>query len=265
MPERANEWLKRIMWGEDRGVSLDWGMELWKWDVSLYESADGIRAALTQAGRVPDDDSILFEATHSLVRDVIDAAGGVEQAHQRLHKTMDEAHETIARWSLGVDLGEGTGIGDPSVEAAWYAVEELLVWARILGDRLKRNAVRRGYRAAQGLVPALANGTRRDTIIDARARLFQGGVDEAHHLACLNLHMQSSQAGSKGGRMHSGQVILRFPDHVSARIDHRWQLTYTQGRDAMSFADGLMAAVERFMDEMILAFEKNLPQRFKSL
>jgi len=25
-----------------------------------------------------------------------------------------------------------------------------------------------------------------------------------------------------------------------------------------------MAAVERFMDEMILAFEKNLPERFKS-
>src|SRR6266516_3760215 len=135
MPERSWAWIKRISWGEGRTVSLDWDTELWKWDVSLYESAGGIRAALARAGRSVDDDSILFEATSNLVLDVVDAAGGVEQAHQRLHKAIDAIHETVARWSAGVDLGEGTGIVDPSIEAAWYAVEELLVWARVLDDR----------------------------------------------------------------------------------------------------------------------------------
>src|SRR5260370_13654575 len=117
MPERAWGWIRRITWGEGRSVPLDWGMELWKWDVSLYESVDGIRAALTRAGKSADDDSILFEATHSLVLDVIDAAGGVEQAQQRLHKALDAVHETVARWSAdlgGFDLG--TAVSDPPVE-----------------------------------------------------------------------------------------------------------------------------------------------------
>jgi hypothetical protein len=266
MPERAWEWSRRITWGEGRTVPLDWGMELWKWAVSLYESADGIRAALTRAGRPVDDDSILFEATRSLVLDVVDAAGGVEQAHQRLDKAMEAVRETLARWSAHLgELPEGRGISDPSVEAAWYTVEELLVWSRILDDRLRRRASdSRRYPSDQGLIPALADGSRRDAVLDARARLLHGGVREARYLSGLNLHMQSTQAGSKSGRVSSGRVILRFPDHVSAPIDHRWQLTYVEGRDVVSFADGLMASVERFMDEMILAFEKNLPERFRT-
>jgi hypothetical protein len=62
--------------------------------------------------------------------------------------------------------------------------------------------------------------------------------------------------------MRSGQIILPFPDAVTAPVDHRWLLTYIEGRDAVSFADSLMAAVARFMDEMIQAFEQNVPERF---
>jgi hypothetical protein len=76
--------------------------------------------------------------------------------------------------------------------------------------------------------------------------------------------MQSSQAGSKHGRIRSGKIFLRFPDPVTCPIDHRWQLTYTQDRDLMAFADGLMTAVERFMDHLIVSFEANLPERFRA-
>ena len=89
-------------------------------------------------------------------------------------------------------------------------------------------------------------------------------VSTKPHLAGLNLHMQSMQAGSKGGRMRSGRIILPFPDQVTAQVSHRWQLTYNEKRDAVSFADGLMAAVERFMDELLRAFEEHLPERFKT-
>jgi hypothetical protein len=76
--------------------------------------------------------------------------------------------------------------------------------------------------------------------------------------------MQSIKAGSKGGRMRSGRIVLPFPDRVTAPVGHRWQLTYVDTRDAGSFADGLMAAVERFMDELISAFEEHVPERFKT-
>jgi hypothetical protein len=254
------------MWGKGRTASLDFGAELWKWDVSFYESAEGIRAALTRAGRPLDDNSILFEATQSLVLDVVDAAGGVEQAHQRFHVAVEAVHEMHARWlAANPTLGsEGVGMSGPAVEATWYALEELLVWARVLDDRLKRRPVNRKYSAEQGLIPALAEGPRRAAVIDARARLLQSGADEARYLSNLSLHMQSSQAGSKRGRIRSGKVVLPFPDRVTEPVSHRWQMTYNDGRDAVSFADTLMAAVERFMEETIGAFETHLPERFKT-
>jgi hypothetical protein len=152
---------------------------------------------------------------------------------------------------------------DPSVEDAWYTLEELLVWARTLDERLRRPAKDWRRYPDQGLIPALADGPRRDAVIDARARLLSAGVNEARFLAGLNLHMQTMQAGSKHGRVRSGRIILPFPDRVTAPVGHRWQLTYNDGRDAVSFADGLMAAVERFMDELISAFEEHIPERFK--
>jgi hypothetical protein len=64
--------------------------------------------------------------------------------------------------------------------------------------------------------------------------------------------------------MRSGRIILPFPDQVTVPVSHRRQLTYDENRDVVSFTDGLMGAVERFMDEMISAFEEHLPERFKT-
>jgi hypothetical protein len=161
-------------------------------------------------------------------------------------------------------LVEGMGMSDPTVETAWYALEELLVWARVLSDRLKRKAVIRGYRTDQGLIPALADGSRRDALVDARVRLMRDGMDEATKLSNLSLHMQSSQAGSKLGRLRSGEIVLPFPDRVTTRIAHRWQLTYDDDRDAVAVADALMTAIARFMDEMITELETHLPDRFRA-
>jgi hypothetical protein len=220
MPERAWQWLNRIMFGKNHTAPLDWGQELWKWDVSLYGSAPAVVASIARSGRPVDDDAVLFEATRSLLFDVVDAAGGVEYAHECLHQAMALAVETYVQWSS--DRGEmvdGTGMSHPSLEAAWYSLEEMLTWARTLDDRLKRDPVG-GERYNQGLIPALAEGPRREEIVDARARLRSPYLNEARYLSSLSLHMQSSQAGSKGGRVRGGQLILQFPDPVTNRIDH---------------------------------------------
>jgi hypothetical protein len=264
MHERAWEWARRIHFGAGRTVPLDFGAELWKWDASLYESADGIRTALSRTEGPLDDGLILSHATGSLLDDVVDAAGGVELAHARLHQAMALVQETVMRWSstLG-EMSDGTGMTHASIDDAWYTVEELLVWARTLDERLRRRANDWRRYPDQGLIPALAEGPRRDAVIAARARLCSAGVNEARYLAGLNLHMQSTQAGSKLGRMRSGRIVLPFPDQVTAPVSHRHQLTYDENRDVVSFADGLMAAVERFMDELMRAFEEHLPERFK--
>ena len=267
MPQRAWEWSKQIMFGQQVGAPLNFGKELWKWDVSLYESVGGIRAAAKAAGRSLNDDSILFEATSSLITDVVDAAGGVEQAYQRFCHAIDSIRAIYRKWAdLHPDLlTEGAGMTHESVETAWYSLEEMLIWVRILDDRLKRKSFNKSEcKAKQGLIPALANGPRRDLVISARDRLLSEGAREARYLSNLSLHMQSSRAGSKSVRSRSGEPVLPFPDPVSASIGHRWQLTYEPGRDAFTFASELMATVEQFMAEMISAFEMHLPDRFKA-
>jgi hypothetical protein len=63
--------------------------------------------------------------------------------------------------------------------------------------------------------------------------------------------------------VRGGQLLLPFPDRVNSALSHRWQLTYNEDRDGMSYAADLLSAVERFMDEMINALEENVPERFK--
>jgi len=252
------------MHGPGRLISLNWGQELWKWDVALYESADGITASLKRSGRPLDDDTILFHATHTLLADVVDAAGGFEGSVTRLRTALDRAQKQYIEWSATTgESPDGGGMMDPTTEDAWYAVEESLVWARTLDDRLRRSAADRQRYPDQGLIPALADGPRRDAVIAARARLRAGSLKEARYLSGLNLHMQSMQAGSKGARVRSGRVLLPFPDKVNEPISHRWQLTFNDDRDALSFADHLMESIELFMDEMLEAFEQHLPQRFR--
>lgn len=84
MPRLAWDWAKRVSFGPDRCAPLDWGIELWKGEINRYESVDAIAAARARAGQTSDNDALLYEATSALLRDVIDAAGGVEGAFLRL-------------------------------------------------------------------------------------------------------------------------------------------------------------------------------------
>jgi len=264
VPPKSWEWIKRIHFGRGRLVALDWGEELWVWDASKYETAVGIEAVLARAGRETDNGSICFHATASLLDDVVDAAGGVERSLDRLRAAMERVREFAA---LAIEahgpISDGGGLTDSSTEDAWYSIEEMIVWARTLDERLRRGRYVPGY-SDQGLIPALATGPRRDAIMAARSTLLNTEFGEALRLANLNLHLQSTQAGSKGARMRNGEVLLDFPDRVEQKVLHRWELTYEDGRDGETFAENLFAGVERFMDEMFTALERDLPERFRS-
>ncbi len=264
MPQQAWRWSHRIFFDEDRTVSLDWGTELWKWDISRYESAAVIESAFRRIGRAFDNDDLLYYATRTLLTDIVDAAGGVERSYERFRQSMARAQETCEEWERqnGRAFSEDTGISDGSVEDAWYSIEELVIWTRVLLDRLKRTSVKKGF-PDQGLIPGMAEGPRRDAVIRARSGLLSSAAGEARYLAGLDLHMQPYRAGSKGGCIRSGRVILEFPDPVCGYIDHQLQLTFDTGRDGISFADAIMVAVSRFMDELIIAFEQHVPERFK--
>lgn len=265
------QWQRRIGWGDGRLVPLNFGVELWNWDINVYESTQGIVAALTRAGRAVDLDSVLADATMTLLDDVVTAAGGVEAAYERFLRAEGLAQEKCQQWIAeqgaegvaGPEPEFGTWFSDTPVEDASYALEEMIVWARTVDERLKRRAHDWRRYPEQGLIPALADGPRRQAVIDARSRLLTSHLHEVRELAVLNLHMQSRQGGTPRARVRAGRLVLPFPDRVTGWVSHRWQLTYEDGRDAVSYADGLMEAIGRFMDEMLTAFEDHVPERFK--
>ena len=209
MPQQAWRWSHRIFFGEDRTVSLDWGTELWKWDISRYESPAAIESAFRRIGRAFDNDDLLYYATRTLLTDIVDAAGGVERSYERFRQSMARAQETFEEWERqnGRAFSEDTGISDGSVEDAWYSIEELIIWTRVLLDRLKRKGVKQGF-PDQGVIPCMAEGPRRDAVIQARSRLLSSAAGEARYLAGLDLHMQPYRAGSKGGRVRSGGLFI---------------------------------------------------------
>jgi hypothetical protein len=267
--ERYWRWQRRRAFGPGRQVPLDFGAELWEQDLSLYESAAGIRAARARAGKEQDEE-LRYTLTNSLLRDVIEAAGGVEYAHERFRRSVNLAQERYDQSAVtGADFEAGPEPefgwwSDISLEEAWFALEEMMIWARTLDERLKHQPHDRSRYKAQGLIPALAAGPRREAVEAARSHLRNSYLNEVRQLAALNLHMQSTENGSRLASARSGKLVMRFPDRVTEWVCHRSQLTYDTGRDAASYADGLMAAVERFMEEMFQAFEQHLPERFMS-
>jgi hypothetical protein len=276
-------WRSRILHG-----LLDFGAELWKWDVRAYEGTDAMRA------QGLNDEEILYQVTKTLLWDVVDAAGGVLGAHERFTQSLALAQERYTQTAQelgtderGLDAKIRTVYGDVPLEDAWYSLEEMIVWARTLDERLKRKTVdHRRYRRLipalrhrglitalaerlkrrpgghpryQGLIPALADGPRRQAVINARARLLNDYMKEAKSFANMSLHAHSTEPGTKGqAEVRGRQLVLRFPDRLTQPVGHRWQLTYNENREARSYADGLVRGVERFMDELLTAFEEHV-------
>jgi hypothetical protein len=270
MPPKSWAWRQRVTFNPASQAGLDFGQELWKWDPIRYESAAGIRASLSAVGRPADTDAVMYYVTRNLVMDVIDAAGGIERAHARFTEAMATAQATYEQWQQqhlannpGYVPSTDTGMADESVEDAWYSLEEMLIWTRILEDRLKRNPPPRTRLPDQGLIPALSDGPRRNVVIAVRDRLTAAAFDEARHFANLNLHAHPISLGTKNARVRNGRVGLDFPDAVTAPIHSSVELTYNSRRDGLAIATTIMAAVERFMDEMLTAFETNVPPRFR--
>jgi hypothetical protein len=126
-----------------------------------YESVDAIRKSgiwqsRLRGGRTVDDDDILGEVTQTLVRDVVDAVGGLAAAHGRLVAYMAQAQadydQMVSQWGDGSDSekSEFTLAFPGSLQDPSYALEEMIIWARTFDDRLSRPPQDRSY-PRQGL------------------------------------------------------------------------------------------------------------------
>lgn len=152
---------------------------------------------------------------------------------------------------------------DESVEDAWYSLEGMLIWTRILEDRLKRRSLPNSGLPDQGLIPALVDGPRRNAVLAARDRLTSAAFDEVRPYVNLHLHAHPLYLGTRNAHVTNGHVWLRFPDALPGPIFSAIGLTYNGNRDGATVSDSLMSAIERFIDEILTAFEANVPPRLQ--
>lgn len=219
MSTRTSRWRTRVMSPGGANAPLDYGRELWVWDVTRYESVSGIRVARVRAGLPTDDDAVVADATRDLVIDLVDAAGGVKRAHGSLRRSAYEAQVGYECYVAGNPAAAGDGAYNDldHVENTWYFLEGMLVWVRILGDRLRRDAATAGCKIDQGLIPALAGGARKQAICAARDRILGVGGDEARCLATLNLTCSPIVAAPEEHSSDPGAWYFRSPTRSGPR------------------------------------------------
>jgi hypothetical protein len=58
-----------------------------------------------------------------------------------------------------------------------------------------------------------------------------------------------------------GRIVLRLPNKLRTRITTWEEFSYTEGRDMLTFAEGIMSQVEGFVEELLSALEAARPLR----
>ena len=263
MLERTRAWRNRLHFPENAKAGLNFPAEVWMWDIASYESAAGIRRVLQRGTTTPDEEEVLYRVVRSLISDVIDAAGGVEHAYSSWCSLLAQATAEFSEWQQAFvgDHAETTTFAHPFLDQALYELHHLTSWARTLDERLERRPRDSTRFPTQGLIPAMAPGPRLDAVRLARDQMRRDGVHEARILSNLVLHMQPIALGTPTAVLVEGRIQVPFPDRVAEPVSHHLELTYASGRQASQFADGLMRAVEAFMNSLLEAFEANIPER----
>jgi hypothetical protein len=242
------EWMRRTIAG---GPRLGQGPELWA-DLSAHPATPRLQSLAQTHGRSLDSSDATYYLTRSLLLDVIHAAGGVEYTVEKLLDALD----VVQQWSDASPLVGPAPVKYEVAPERWdvsFEVSNLVVWARILRDRLQDDTQRKGVKI--GLLPALAAGELKDQVQGFYNELANW-VEAETYLAGYTLHI---------GRLHGGTPVLQrepdghvrflLPDRPGSRVWSWEELTYRQNRDARSVAVDLLQRIERFMDGLLSSLE----------
>ena len=207
--------------------------------------------------------------THSLLSEVIFAAGGVEREFQQLCQALADARRSAGEAtphsspSPGPVIAPGQGLPRsygtaPPMREASYCFVDLLGWARSTVERTDR-PYRPGSSERAGLIPALAPGQLRDGV-EAALRQLRAALRDSRFLAGYALHAGAVPEGTPGAEiLPDGRVLARLAEPVTDPVLTWEGLEFTEARDMLTYATGLMAAVEAFVSRVLDAFAAGRP------
>lgn len=257
--ERYYRWRRR----ETLGQLTFWG-ELWVDPKTLPEYEYWL-ALGKQRGHGFEQDSAKYYITRTLLDEVLFAAGGVEAELLRLRRTTATAQEWTDQALREHPRSEGalaTFSGAPTLLEGYYAFTTGLWWARAVDERTDRPYKPGRHTPRSGLLPALAPGDLHDRVAAALQQLRRD-LHETRLMANFALHAGPLLGGGTPSALvrDDGRIVLRLPNKLRTRITTWEEFSYTEGRDMLTFAEGIMSQVEVFVEELLSALEAARPLR----
>jgi hypothetical protein len=260
---RHRDWLNRYR----QGHGFAWS-ELWA-DVRGHPDYPAWQQLARRRGLAPDEELLGYHMTRGLILEVIHAAGGVERELAQVQAALEEAQAWTDQAALKFPRERerpllGFSAAAPTLVDVSYAFVNLLMWARTLRERVERGW-RPGSSKKVGLLPALEPGLLQNRVAHALSTL-DDALAEARYLTNYALHAGSLPSTSTPAAevLEDGRILFRIPDPVAGPITTWEEFTFNDQRDALTYAHSLMQSVAAFMDEMLTAFEENLPARVRT-
>jgi hypothetical protein len=246
----------------------------WQLLVSTFDAATRARV---------DDDVLRYHMVRGLVDEIIFAAGGIEREIEVLRTASQIAQAYVDTQIAGPipqpEAGPVT-LGHPAGHHAAYAATNALTWIRAVQERVRRKdppsispgfvrwfirlvSRMRGGGASKrpepaGLLASLKDGKLKTTIESHFAKLRPKLID-ARKFDNYGLHAGAIPGGRKPPRFairQDGKVFFPFPDDpINNRIGTWEEFRYKDGRDALSYLEGLFDAVATFIDKMLDAYD----------
>jgi hypothetical protein len=237
--------------------------EYWDGVVEHYEGFQVLQAKLVSLGLDDSNKAVARHLSMSLLDDVLVAAGGVENAVERLRDVKSRIVTWVEENNVEPDSDRDLGIAFDGTVDAWYSLVDALVWGRTFYERLERRRSPQAptARRNQGLVPAIATTGLEKRANELLRDLRHGPIGEMRTVTNFTLHSAMPQNPLSGARLTpSGQIVLPFPDEVNEWVGHWHLFEWSNGRDGFNVVEEMWSSVQFFMDELLDAFEQHDPQ-----
>lgn len=264
MLPRLNDWVKRIHFPPTSRARLGFAGEYWNSKPEQYEGWQQLRHRLITLGRKPSRHHLAYELAGHLLDDVIVAAGGAECALAKLRTSLEDLDSYVTSQGIRAEPGLPSGLSHDAAIEAWYAFADLLSWTRTVVERVDRPPGGRKNFPRQGLLHAIKPKrlkVRCQALLD---ELRHGAVGQTRLLTNFMLHSALVRHPMTGVQVDaSGSVSLPIPDLPQHPVSHWYLLTWNTVQDGFSFAEALWKSLERFIDELLAAFEKATPKRLR--
>ncbi len=243
---------------------LGFASEYWHGDPLVYEGCEQLQQRYKALGRRVSGSYVSGELSRHLLSEVLVAAGGIEGALIRLQACIDELRAWVDHNQLKAQPGIPYGLGHEAAVDAWFAFAEVLMWSRILVERMERRPGNPKKFPKQGLLPAVKPKRLKSRCEKLFAALQASPVGQTRALANFVLHSALVNHPHTGAELRSsGEVVLPVPELPTQQVAHWYLLSWRPGHDGVALAEEMWRHVQVFVDGLLTAFERANPKRLR--